>query len=115
MTASHNPRLLALMFAARTRMDREFDQKTRVADLAADAGMTVFRFIRVFTATFGETPGRYLRRRRMECAAALLSGTTLPIREVGRRSGYASAGTFSDSFRQDYGMTPTEYRSRHRG
>jgi AraC-like DNA-binding protein len=91
-------------------MDAGFAENLVVAELAASVGLSTYHFIRAFSAAYGETPGQYLKRRRMERAKVLLVTSDLPIAEVGRRVGYRSHGTFSDRFRKYFGMTPTQYR-----
>src|SRR3712207_1650180 len=74
---------------------------------------TLFRsFIRVFRATFGETPHRYLQRRRVERAAWLLRTTDRSVTEICLDVGFTSLGTFSRVFRDIMGETPTQHRRR---
>jgi AraC-like DNA-binding protein len=91
-------------------MDARFNENLVIAELAASVGLSKYQFIRAFAAAYGETPGRYLKRLRMERAKLLLAASRLPIGEVGRRVGYRSHGTFSDRFRKYVGMSPSEYR-----
>ncbi len=53
-------------------MDRTFAEPLRVPQLASVAGVSEAHFIRTFTSTFGETPHRYLQRRRVERVMFLL-------------------------------------------
>jgi AraC-like DNA-binding protein len=69
-------------------------------------------FIRVFRATFGETPHRYLQRRRVERAMALLRQTDRSVTEICFDVGFVSLGTFSRTFSEIVGESPTAYRAR---
>src|SRR6059036_986535 len=66
------------MLRARDAMDRDYAKPLDVAALARIAYVSEAHFIRTFRATFGETPHRYLQRRRVERAMFMLrdSATT---------------------------------------
>ena len=87
-------------------MDRAFAQPLDVPALARVAHVSPAHFSRQFRATFGETPHRYLQRRRVERAAFLLRGTDLSVTEICLDVGFASLGTFSRTFRAILGESP---------
>lgn len=60
------------LLRARDAIDRAYDQPLDIPALARIAIVSEAHFIRTFKATFGETPHRYLQRRRIERAMALL-------------------------------------------
>jgi AraC-like DNA-binding protein len=76
--------------------------------------MSPAHFIRRFGATFGEPPHRYLQRRRVERAMALLREPGASVTEVCERVGFESLGAFSRAFRAVVGVPPSTYRSRAR-
>lgn len=92
-------------------MDRAYAQPLDIAALAAIAYVSESHFIRTFRATFGETPHRYLQRRRVERAMFLLRVTDLPVTEICLAVGFTSLGTFSRTFRSILGVSPSEYRA----
>jgi AraC-like DNA-binding protein len=100
------------MLRARDVMDRDYARPLDVAALARVAGVSPFHFIRVFRATFGETPHRYLQRRRVERAMALLRETHRSVTDVCLAVGFTSLGTFSRTFRAVVGESPRAYRRR---
>ncbi|MCE7005772.1 AraC family transcriptional regulator [Kibdelosporangium philippinense] len=102
------------LLRARDAMDREFDSPLDVPALARIALMSPTHFTRSFRATFGETPHRYLQRRRIERAMALLRSTSVAVTDVSAQVGFESLGTFSRTFRAIVGVSPTEYRTRTR-
>lgn len=110
-TEENNRRLLR----ARDAMDRTYAQPLNVPALAAIACVSEAHFIRSFRATFGETPHRYLQRRRVERAMWLLRESERSVTDVCLDVGFTSLGTFSRTFREIVGESPSEYRARGAG
>ena len=81
-------------------------------DLAAVAGVSKYHFARSFAATYGETPIRYLTRRRIERAQDLLRTANLTVTEICMAVGFSSLGSFSARFSALVGESPREYRNR---
>jgi transcriptional regulator GlxA family with amidase domain len=100
------------MLRARDAMDRTFAEPLDVPSLARIACVSEFHFIRVFRATYGETPHRYLQRRRVERAMFLLRETDRSMTDICLGVGFNSLGTFSRTFRDIVGEPPTAYRRR---
>ena len=104
--------LLAHLRRARDHMDRHYDEELDLEGLARVAGVSKFYFARCFEATYGETPMRYLTRRRIERAQDLLRAANLTVTEVCMLVGFASLGSFSSRFTALVGESPTAYRDR---
>jgi AraC-like DNA-binding protein len=98
------------MRRARDRIDREYAEQVDVVALAARAGYSREHFIRAFRAAYGETPGRYRTRRRIERACDLLRSANLTVTEICYLVGFTSLGSFSARFSEVTGMSPTAYR-----
>ena len=96
-------------------MDRAFARPLDVPALARVAHVSPAHFSRQFRATFGETPHRYLQRRRVERAMELLRETGRPVTEICFDVGFSSLGTFSRTFREVTGEPPSAYRARFAG
>ena len=103
------------LLRARDAMDRTYSQPLDVPALAAIAHVSPAHFIRTFRATFGETPHRYLQRRRVERAMARLREGAGSVTDICMDVGFTSLGTFSRTFREIVGCSPSEYRSRAAG
>jgi AraC-like DNA-binding protein len=103
------------MLRARDTMDRAFVQALDVPALARVAHISPAHFSRQFRATFGETPHRYLQRRRVERAMELLRETDRPVTEICLDVGLNSPGTFTRTFREIVGEPPSAYRARFAG
>ncbi|HEU0237774.1 MAG TPA: AraC family transcriptional regulator [Micromonosporaceae bacterium] len=104
--------LLAHLRRARDHMDRHYRDELDLEQIARVAGVSKYHFSRCFEATYGETPMRYLTRRRIERAQDLLRNANVTVTEVCMLVGYASLGSFSTKFAQLVGEPPTEYRNR---
>jgi AraC-like DNA-binding protein len=100
------------MLRARDAIDRDFARPLDIPALARIAAVSEAHFIRTFRTTFGETPHRYLQRRRIERAMALLRDTDVPVTDVCLRVGFNSLGTFSRTFQSLVGLPPSAYRRR---
>ena len=98
--------------AAGTRRDGSSTTRSRSTwpALAAIAHVSEAHFIRSFRATFGETPHRYLQRRRIERAMYLLRTTDRSVTDICMDVGFSSLGTFSRTFREIVGETPSQFR-----
>src|SRR5262245_31870299 len=94
-------------------MDRAYAEPLDVTAIAAVAHLSPAHFSRSFRAVFGETPHRYLQRRRVERSMFLLRETDRSVTEVCFDVGFTSLGTFSRTFREIVGETPSGYRSGH--
>ncbi len=101
------------LLRARDAMDRAYGEPLDVRAVAAVAHLSEAHFIRSFRATFGETPHRYLQRRRVERAMFLLRETDRRVTDVCLDVGFGSLGTFSRTFREIVGETPSDYRTTH--
>jgi len=104
--------LLRCLRRARDHIDRHYQSPLDLDQLASVAGVSKFHFARSFEATYGETPIRYLTRRRIERAQDLLRAANLTVTEVCMLVGFASLGSFSSRFTQLVGESPTAYRDR---
>ncbi|HLH82672.1 MAG TPA: AraC family transcriptional regulator [Trebonia sp.] len=102
---------LRMLRMARDRIDRDYREEIGIAALARGAGYSREHFIRAFRAAYGETPGRYRSRRRVERACELLRSANLTVTEICWMVGFSSVGTFSARFRELTGMSPTGYRA----
>jgi transcriptional regulator GlxA family with amidase domain len=102
------------LLRARDAMDRDFAHPMDVPSLAAIACISEANFIRSFKATFGETPHRYLQRRRIERAMYLLRTTDRSVTDICMATGFSSLGSFSRTFRDIVGEAPSVFRERGR-
>jgi transcriptional regulator GlxA family with amidase domain len=101
------------LLRARDAMDRAYAQPLDVKAVAAMAFVSPAHFSRSFRAVFRETPHRYLQRRRVERSMFLLRETDRSVTDVCFDVGFTSLGTFSRTFHEIVGETPSGYRLGH--
>jgi AraC-like DNA-binding protein len=97
---------------ARDLMDIDYAEPLDLGAMAAEAGFSRYHFAREFRVAFGETPGAYLSRRRVERAKDLLASANLTVTEICMLVGFTSLGSFSRRFTELVGCSPSEYRRR---
>lgn len=101
------------LLRARDAMDRAYAEPLDIPAIAAVAHVSEAHFIRSFRAVFGETPHRYLQRRRVERSMFLLRETDRSVTDICFDVGFSSLGTFSRTFREIVGEAPSDYRMSH--
>jgi AraC-like DNA-binding protein len=101
------------LLRARDAMDRSYAEPLDVRAVAAVAHVSEAHFSRSFRAVFGETPHRYLQRRRVERSMFLLRETDRSVTDICLDFGFGSLGTFSRTFREIVGESPSTYRATH--
>lgn len=104
--------LLPHLRRARDHIDRRYASDLDLDRIAAVAGVSKYHFVRRFERAYGETPIRYLTRRRIERAQDLLRSANLTVTEVCMAVGFSSLGSFSTRFSGLVGESPTAYRDR---
>ena len=98
------------VLVARERMHDACEEPLTIATLARAAHLSPFHFLRIYTAAFGQTPGRQLSRLRIARARELLAGG-MSVTETCFAVGFASLGSFSARFTREVGVTPRVFQS----
>lgn len=94
----------------------EAHPQASVPELAKECGISESGYYALFRAVTGRTPVAMKQKIRAEQAAALLTGTDLPVEAISDRLGFSSAAYFRKVLRAQLGCTPRELRSRrHEG
>ena len=101
------------LLRAKDLIDARYREPLEVPTLARAAHLSPAHFSREFRRAFGETPHRYLLTRRLERAAALLRNTDHSVADICLDVGLRSVGSFTTSFTQTFGVSPTAYRAAH--
>ena len=97
------------------RVRSDFGTDLRVAQLAQTAGLSVYQLNRRLRTLFGITASQFLTKQRLEAASEMLRNSSTPIAEIAVSCGYFDQSAFSRVFRRTAGLTPRQYRARHRG
>jgi transcriptional regulator GlxA family with amidase domain len=85
------------------------DPRLDVSLLASTAGVSV-RTVHSAFAAIGVTPADYIRRQRVEAAAARLSSSDVPVSDIAISVGFADVTTFTRCFKRRHGVTPSQWR-----
>jgi AraC family transcriptional regulator len=91
-------------------VEEHFAEDITVADLAKVACLSIFHFTRAFAATMGVPPHRYVSRRRLESAKAMITSGRASLHEIALDCRFSSESSFTRAFRRAIGVTPGEYR-----
>ncbi len=105
--------LLVHLRHARDLADRHYAEPMDLQALADAAGVSKYHFLRCFSFEYGQTPAQYLRHRRIERAQDLLRATNLTVTEICHLVGFTSLGSFSSTFRELVGVSPSAYQAKY--
>ncbi|ALS96911.1 AraC family transcriptional regulator [Lacimicrobium alkaliphilum] len=90
-------------------IDEHLDSRICMANLATEADLSPFHFARQFKQSFGETPGQYVIRRRVEGVKRQLA-TQIPLAQIAANNGFAQQSHMTTNFKKQVGVTPNAYR-----
>src|SRR5262245_35675404 len=93
-----------------SHVEMNLDKPIRSSELAVAVRLTPCHFSRVFRTSFGESPLRYVTKRRLERAKRLMLSTDSPLSEIALDCGFADQAHFSRLFRRMAGDTPRAWR-----
>lgn len=96
-------------------LQRHHGEAIRIDELARMAGLSEYQFNARIRAIFQITARQLLGKTRIDAASELLRSGDSPIADIAIRCGYFDQSAFSRRFRETVGMTPHQYRERHRG
>lgn len=103
-----------LMSLAARRLEARCAEPFSVKELADELGLSSVQLIRRFRSAYKVTPGDYLTGLRMEKACRLLRETRMTVEQIALACGYATGYYLSRLFAAQIGISPSEYRNRHR-
>jgi transcriptional regulator GlxA family with amidase domain len=95
---------------AREFMRHAYGRPVSLPDVAAQANLSPYHFLRVYKRAYGETPHEFLTRLRIERAKTLLAKGSHNVTEACFEVGFSSLGSFSNLFAYRVGLPPSEYR-----
>ncbi|UXT56570.1 AraC family transcriptional regulator [Agrobacterium fabrum] len=113
METAANPPVVAApdtIKRAKSSIDDDPARPFRLADLAKEAGMSQFRFLRAFAKATGLTPHSYLLQRRVHLARHALADGTRPA-EAAVIAGFVDQSHLNRFFVRQFGVTPAVYRA----
>ena len=83
-------------------------------EMAQSVNLSSSRLRHLFKAETGIAPAQYLKVIRLRRAQELIATTYLTMKQVMSTVGVHNTGHFAKDFKRIYGLTPAEYRDRHR-
>jgi AraC-like DNA-binding protein len=95
---------------ARDLLREVHDAPMSIQEVAREAAMSPFHFIRRFEAMFGETPHQFRIQARLHRAKHLLALSDYSVTDICMEVGFSSLGSFSELFRRRVGTAPSAYR-----
>ena len=101
---------LRRLCSARDMLREQHDRPLSIQEVAREAAMSPFHFIRQFEAVFGATPHQFRIQTRLDLAKQLLALSDYSVTDVCMEVGFSSLGSFSDLFARRVGMAPSVYR-----
>jgi AraC-like DNA-binding protein len=96
-------------------IDAHSHRPIALEDAAAEAGISPFHFLRLFSAVLGVTPHQYLVRSRLRHAARLLAGAGPSITDIAYDVGFGDLSNFVRTFHRAAGVSPQKFRAASRG
>jgi len=91
-------------------MEKNFCFNLKLEEFAELTHRSLSTFKRDFQQQFGESPGKWLLKRRVMHAAKLLSNTKLSVSQVAYDSGFEDVSHFSRAFKNIMGSSPTDFK-----
>src|SRR5512141_1577228 len=91
-------------------MEANLGQAMTLGEISGAAYMSSYHFLRLFHASIGETPGSYVRKRRLTEAAELLVRTDRRIIDIALDFRFESQAAFTRAFRRQFRVTPAALR-----
>jgi AraC-like DNA-binding protein len=95
-------------------IEREPRAPLRLDELAREASLSRFHFVRAFARFTGLTPHRYVLRARLRRAAVLLATKDARVIDIASTSGFRDVSSFNRAYRAEFGATPRTHRERLR-
>jgi AraC-like DNA-binding protein len=94
-------------------IDRHPEASSTLAEMAGQAGLSSFHFLRTFERVTGVTPHQYVLRARLRQAAMRLVAESRTVLDIALDCGFGDCSSFNRAFRTEFGVSPREYRKRH--
>jgi transcriptional regulator GlxA family with amidase domain len=90
------------------------DSAARLSDVAWEIGVSSEAIRREFRRRFGDSPMHYFTSFRVASVAQILADSDRPLRDLAEQFGFYDEFHLSRVFRRHVGVSPSEYRARHR-
>lgn len=95
-------------------IELNYQTKITLEQLSDMVNLSPIYFQRIFTAATGKSPHKYLLDKRLQVAKELLLVSNHSLTEISQMCGFSSQSRFNIVFKQNEGLTPTEYKNKNR-
>lgn len=109
-TFTMTPSALARVTRAVRMIESDPGGELMLANLAGEAGLSPYHFLRTFERLTGVTPHQYVRRSRLREAATRLAVEAVKVVDVALDAGFGDVSNFNHAFRAEFGLSPRAYR-----
>lgn len=93
-------------------IEQRLDESLPISEIAKKVGLSSFHFQRLFFSTLGENVSDYVKRRRLEKGAKILSSSDEhSVIDVALDCGFQSHSAFSRAFKTHFGQSPSAFRT----
>lgn len=99
---------LVRMINAIDFIEAHLKEKIKLEDIAREACFSEYYFHKLFHLLVGDTPGAYIKKRRLYEAAMMLKSSKIKVIDVALEYGYQSPEAFSRAFTKHFGINPIE-------
>lgn len=106
------PGAQARVAAAVRNIESHPDVRLTLGDLAREAGLSPYHFLRTFERGTGVTPHQYILRVRLRNAALGLVADAANVLDIAFACGFSDVSNFNRAFRAEFGVSPHVYRAR---
>jgi AraC-like DNA-binding protein len=105
----YNSRLKTI-YSAMSYIHMNFDHNIEMSALADVCFISLSHLRRIFTATTGLSPQKYLEHYRIRVSCRMLSEHSLPIHEIALKCGFSSLSSFNRQFQICMAMSPSTWQ-----
>ena len=99
---------------ARRYIDLHFKEPLTLEQLSEEAHINKYYLSHAFKKEYGISPIKYMISRRIDESQYLLAETDLSVSQIAQLLGFSSLSFFSQVFRKSLGISPMEFRQRHK-
>jgi transcriptional regulator GlxA family with amidase domain len=100
------------LLTGKAYIEAHLQDSVSMDEVARQACLSTYHFIRRFGQAFGISPYQYLMKIRLEKSAILLANTELLIRHIASDVGMGDIHLFSRQFKRHFGISPSQYRGK---
>lgn len=107
-----NGRLFTFVYDAKNYIDQNFLEKINLENIAREAKLSEYHFLRLFKTVFNITPYQYILKKRLEYSRILLQ-QGYGIQDIALLTSFADSAAYSKAFKSAFGCTPKQFADKN--